>query len=361
MKNTAIWILKKIYNIDVDNLNKQNIRLAEEKASYLSKNEILERESNIFSKKVEHLEEEKKNLKKKNIKLLDEISTNKNEYEISQKIVDKLNHNIILEQEKIEILKLQLEEKDNEIKKTQSRIQQLERAEKDEDLAVDNEQVKDQIENLNRQYQNLKERYDQIYKDNAIYRAKINVKDSTIDFLNKELIELRNENTSLKKQVIYTSTEEEEEEEENNNNKVSESENTLNSSTSIDTYSEENNHIEEEEKKDETIDVDLDTKITKEPRLNTYTDSSIDETERTIDTVIDVETDSEINSNEFFSQPESVIFQVRSELEKAIYLKKPKYVCKYCHQMVKISGRKRERGVANFFSHLKDSNEVSPR
>lgn len=83
----------------------------------------------------------------------------------------------------------------------------------------------------------------------------------------------------------------------------------------------------------------------------------IDKTKRTIDTVVDVETGKEIHAKEFFSQSESAIFKMRTELQKAIYLRHPKYICKYCGQMVKISGRKTERGVATFFSHLRDSDE----
>lgn len=83
----------------------------------------------------------------------------------------------------------------------------------------------------------------------------------------------------------------------------------------------------------------------------------IDPTKRTIDTVVDVETGKEIYAKEFFSQPESAIFRMRTELQKAIYLHHPKFICKYCGQMVKISGRKTERGVAAFFSHFRDSDD----
>ena len=86
-------------------------------------------------------------------------------------------------------------------------------------------------------------------------------------------------------------------------------------------------------------------------------DGDIDQTKRTIDTVVDVETGKEIFADDFFSQSESAIFKMRTELQKAIYLRHPKYVCKYCGQMVKISGRKREKGAATFFSHLRDSDD----
>lgn len=82
-----------------------------------------------------------------------------------------------------------------------------------------------------------------------------------------------------------------------------------------------------------------------------------DITKRTIDAVIDIENGEEIKANDFFRQPESIIFKMRTELQKAIYLERPKWVCKYCGQMVKISGRKLERGMATFFSHLRDSDD----
>lgn len=83
----------------------------------------------------------------------------------------------------------------------------------------------------------------------------------------------------------------------------------------------------------------------------------IDKTKRTIDTVVDIDSGKEIYAKEFFCQSERAIFKMRTELQKAIYLRHPKYVCKYCGQMVKISGRKNERGVAAFFSHLRDSDD----
>ena len=86
-------------------------------------------------------------------------------------------------------------------------------------------------------------------------------------------------------------------------------------------------------------------------------ESPYDDVKRTIDTVIDVEENKEILASNFFAQPEMSIFKMRTDLEKAVYLHRPKYVCKYCGQMVRISGRKTERGYARFFSHLRDSDE----
>ncbi len=76
-----------------------------------------------------------------------------------------------------------------------------------------------------------------------------------------------------------------------------------------------------------------------------------------IDKVINVRTEEEIDAWEFFQKPTDEIFHIRRELQDAIICDNPLYVCKYCGQMVKISGRNTERGRASFFSHLYDSNK----
>lgn len=78
-----------------------------------------------------------------------------------------------------------------------------------------------------------------------------------------------------------------------------------------------------------------------------------------IPVVVDVETNKEIEAQSFFKQPEGYLYKMRSELEKAIVLERPKYVCKYCGQMVRISGEKFKRGVAWKFSHIKDTDDCS--
>lgn len=76
-----------------------------------------------------------------------------------------------------------------------------------------------------------------------------------------------------------------------------------------------------------------------------------------IDKVINVRTEEEIDAWEFFQKPTDEIFHIRRELQDAIICDNPLYVCKYCGQMVKISGRNTERGRASFFSHLYDSDK----
>lgn len=75
----------------------------------------------------------------------------------------------------------------------------------------------------------------------------------------------------------------------------------------------------------------------------------------TMESVWDVKNGKEINAYDFFNQPESEIINMRRTLQTAIIANKPVFVCPYCHQMVKISGKKTARGKASFFSHLYDS------
>ncbi len=42
----------------------------------------------------------------------------------------------------------------------------------------------------------------------------------------------------------------------------------------------------------------------------------------------------------------------RRALEESILMGKPRLICPYCHQMLKLCGRKCQRGVVSYFSHL---------
>lgn len=76
----------------------------------------------------------------------------------------------------------------------------------------------------------------------------------------------------------------------------------------------------------------------------------------TIEEVLDTETGEIISSADFFKQPEAILFAFKEIQEYAINgLGKPKFVCVFCNQIVKILGKKTERGKVSFFSHLKDS------
>lgn len=81
-------------------------------------------------------------------------------------------------------------------------------------------------------------------------------------------------------------------------------------------------------------------------------------TKRTIDEILDIETGQIIKAEEYFKFPESRIIADRRRLQEAIAgFSSPKYVCAYCQQLVKLSGRVTRRGQVNFFAHLYDSDD----
>lgn len=79
--------------------------------------------------------------------------------------------------------------------------------------------------------------------------------------------------------------------------------------------------------------------------------------EPTISTVYDVKEDCLINSSEFFKREEHEIMHWRRALEEAILVGKPRLICPYCKQMVKLCGRRSIRGRVSYFSHLYDSDD----
>ena len=82
------------------------------------------------------------------------------------------------------------------------------------------------------------------------------------------------------------------------------------------------------------------------------------ESKRTIEEVLDLETGEIILSKVFFKQPEDkIIYFRRIQQESIIRIREPKFVCIYCHQIVKISGKPTQRGIVSFFAHLHDSEE----
>ncbi len=82
------------------------------------------------------------------------------------------------------------------------------------------------------------------------------------------------------------------------------------------------------------------------------------ESKRTIDEVIDVETGEIIKSDDFFKKTESEIIAYRRRLQEAISgFQPPKFKCAYCNQLLKLSGKKTLRGQVSFFSHLYDSED----
>ena len=276
MKGLAIWILKKIYGIDVHSLRSDNKRIKEENGRYVSITNSLKKENNFLSEEVKRLEEDNTTIQNINQNL-------KNQFDQFQK----------------QILQTPIERGDN-----------------DDNL--------DEIENLKRQYDSLQKQYEQSNEDIRKLKSIRSNQESTIDNLKSEIKDQKDTIDSQSKQIA---------------------------------------ELKEKLRNKETVPTEDGEEMGDDNNLSTITISDSqsttpfppDLTKRTIDTVLDVESGEEIYAKNFFAQDEVVIFKMRTELEKAVYLHRPKYVCKYCGQMVKISGRRTERGMARFFSHLRDS------
>ena len=328
MKGLAIWFLKKFYGIDVDSLREDNKRLKEENGRHVSRNNSLKKDKESLSEKAMRLEKEKSELENTNHKLKsNNEETNKENAGLRTSLDDANREN--------NRLKSSLDEANKKIKS----LEEKGATEPIPEAPNGDDENQDEIENLKRQFDNLQKQLEQTNVENQKLRAKTSNQDSTIDNLKKEIKDQK-VTADSQKQTIETLQDDKRK------------------------FEEENRYLEEELRKLKgdtlpPINVSGDgSVITPKPPVGPEPpEPPVDETKRTIDTVIDIETDKEINAKSFFAQPEGVIFKMRTELEKAIYLHRPKYVCKYCGQMVKISGRKIERGMPRFFSHLRDSDD----
>lgn len=83
--------------------------------------------------------------------------------------------------------------------------------------------------------------------------------------------------------------------------------------------------------------------------------------QRTIESVLDLETGQEIRASDFFQYSESTIFKRRRKQEKAIQDKDNQnaFVCYYCKQIIKVKGQPIEklRKTILYFAHYRDSLE----
>lgn len=345
MKGIAIWLLKKVYGIDVDSLQSDNKRLREENGKHVSRNNSLKKDKESLSEKVMHMGEENNSIQDKNkdlnnqIALLqNQIKEQKNEFkrieEDYKSSISQLKGTLDEAQKDNAGLQTSLDEAKKEIESLKEQIQ----TSPTPVGSSDSDEVLDEIENLKRQYASIQELYEQAKEENKKQNATISKQHSTIENLKKanreqdetigsqlkEIAELKKGKKSPGTDIIPNEPEEKD---------------IVNELPPISVTT------------DSTI-------IIESPIASDDSEPSKDPTKRTIDTVIDLENnDKEIYADKFFSQPDGIIFKKRTELEKAIYLRRPMYVCKYCGQMVKISGRKTERGVARFFSHLRDSDD----
>jgi len=314
MKGIAIWFLRKVYGIDVDGLQNDNKRLKEENGRHISRTNSLKKDKESLSEKVACAEGDKDSLLEKNKELENQVA-----------ILQGQNKDVNKEKDS---LKISLDAANEEIKSLKEKVQNFPDAEEA------NDEDRDEIENLKRQYDSLQIRFQRTIDENRKLKAKTSNQDSTIDSLKIERKEQDNKIDSLLQEIA----------------------NLKKKPQPTETIPEDPPQVPVPEGLP-PIEVSEGTTIV---IGGTSTDESLslpDSTKRTIDIVLDIETDQEICAKPFFSQPEGIIFKMRTELENAIYLHKPKFVCKYCGQMVKISGRKTERGMARFFSHLRDSDD----
>lgn len=324
MKGLAIWLLKKIYRIDVDSLQEDNKRLKEENGRHVSRNNSLKKDKESLSKKAMRLEKEKDELDKTNHKLQNYNDDTNKENAGLKTSLDDANR-------EIEQLKDSLDEANKKIKSLEEKCS----TGPIPNVPNGDDENKDEVENLKRQFDNLQKQLEQANEENRKLRAKTSNQNSTIDNLKREIKEQKVTIESQSKVIAELK----------NTQKdvvLSEADDEKNADNDLPPI---------------TISGDQSTSIIEGTIISEGSKSSPDPTKRNIDTVIDIETDKEIYAKSFFAQPEWVVFKMRTELEKAIYLRRPKFVCKYCGQMVKISGRKTERGIARFFSHLRDSDD----
>ena len=344
MKGIAIWLLKKVYGIDVDSLRSDNKNLREENGRHVSRNNSLKKDKESLSEKIMCMENDNTAIQNKNQELNNQIVLLKSQIteqkDKFKKVEEDYKSNISqlkgvldkAQQDNID-LKTSLDGAKNEI---ESLKEQLQTSSTPEENGGDDEDL-DEIENLKRQYARLQELYEQAKEENKKQIARISKQDSTIDNLKKTNREQEETIEAQSKEIANIKKEQQ--------------------SPSTDIIP---NEPMEKDIVDELPPISVTTDSTiiiENPITSNDSEPSKDSTKRTIDTVIDLENDKEISAKHFFSQPEGVIFKKRYELENAIKIRRPKYVCKYCGQMVKISGRKTERGVARFFSHLRDSDD----
>ncbi|MBR5653192.1 MAG: WG repeat-containing protein [Prevotella sp.] len=344
MKGLTIWLLKKVCGIDVDSLQSENKRLREEIGRHVYRTNSLKKEKESLSEIVMRLQEDNTSLENKNqnlnsqidrlqnqIKeLKDELKKNEEDYKSS---ISQLSETLDKTQQENAGLKTSI---DGAKKEIESLNEQLQTSSTPVESGGDDEAL-DEIENLKRQYVSLQDLYEQAKEENKMQNARISKQDSTIDNLKKTIREQGETIEAKSKEIAKIKKEQQ--------------------SSGTDIIS---NVLEKKVPVDELSPIPVSHDITiviEDSVIGNNSEKSKDSTKRTIDTVIDLENDKEIYAKQFFSQPESIIFKKRTELEKAIYLRKPMYVCKYCGQMVKISGRKTERGLARFFSHLRDSDD----
>ena len=352
--NLLKWLIKTIHNVDVDSLISENKRLDGENGRNRSRVRSLQKDKEVLNGNISDIQ-------KQLDATIQDLSTEKNKTkELTQTVENQdkelniLRHDKTVNDKTISELNADIQKLQNDIKGKEDEIRELkdknaQTPESPSDPESDSEK-NDQIEALQRTVLQLQEENKSIGNENRKLKGDICNKDSTINELNKSIEELQKIIESHKTAEEPTPGDDILPEPDNEVIPVIEENDVTKSQDEEPTDG--NSHEDEPEiKLEETQDVVY------LPDGETIPIIEVDKTKRTIDTVLDLKENRIISAKEFFSRPENYIFKMRTELEKAIYLHKPYYVCKYCGQMVKVSGRKTQRGVARFFSHLRDSDD----
>lgn len=345
MKGFAFLLLKRFYGLDIDALQNDNKRLREENGRHVSRTNSLKKDKEALSEKIVSMKEDSTKIQNNNKELnnqIDRLLAQINEQQDKSKKKEEDYERTISHLEKtINDVRRENSDLESSLDEANKEIEYLKERDEHSDSTPEgnsfNDETLDEIENLKRQYANLQELYENTLNENKKQNAKIKNQESTINNLEKTNKDQKNQIDSQSKEIAGLKMQ-------------------LQSVDKEDVSSTSNEKSIVEESTPVMLTDNL-TIVIADPVIDDNLPNKIDSTKRTIDTVIDIENDAEISAEKFFSQPESVVFKMRTELEKAIYLHRPKYVCKYCGQMVKISGRKTERGVARFFSHLRDSDD----
>ncbi|WP_315516865.1 DUF6035 family protein [Hoylesella shahii] len=343
MKRLIFWMLRNLCDVDVEELLKEaeynkalvvdlmhdKDRLAKHNSDLSLELESVAKEAGLNKALTKQLVLEKTDLEKRNddlsLRLENEIKVGiqakesllekeaalkecSRLLEISQEDASQLKHKLLESDKVLAPLQVDMETSSN---------------------STSSFELEDYLESLQRQIEKLREKYEQVSVENKNLKGLLCNKEATILNLRKELDDLVMENKICDSQDLEGGTIE-----------------------SVDSKDGIGSESHAPEKDQVLVLVDF-----PEVGVDSPHDSPADVTKRTIDAVYDVENGKEISAQLFFAQPEAVVFKVRSMLEQAIFLGKPKYVCKYCGQMVKVSGHKTRRGMATFFSHLRDSED----
>lgn len=358
--NILKLLLRRFNKIDVDSLLNEKKRLSEENGRYKSRCNSLTKDKALLKEQVDQVTYELVGEKEKlGHEILESDKLRKRLDDVNKDLHDT-KEILTSKENEIKSLRSQIEEKDKEAcqlsgslyetknivtageKEIKNLKHQIE--EKDEEICRLNEKVETSAIGDNEVDNEVQDQIDQLKRDNARLQENNKNKDVEIKRLNGEL---------QKKESTITGKDLEIKE---RDKIIEELKSKLDTPDTPPVDSVPEGGVSYDNQSEPSIVLEEVADVAYIDGIPTHI-GDIDKTKRTIDTVIDLEENKIISAKSFFSQPESVVFKVRTELEKAIYLKKPRFVCKYCGQMVKISGRKTQRGVARFFSHLRDSDD----